>query len=53
MDLFEFEEAVKNGIETDRVAIMDGYNTIVDIINEGLLEERYEEWKRHPRAGVR
>ena len=43
----------KNGIETDRVAIMDGYNTIVDIINEGLLEERYEEWKRHPRAGVR
>lgn len=43
----------KNGIETDRVAIMDGYNTLVDIINEGLLPERYEEWKRHPRAGVR
>lgn len=43
----------KNGIETDRVAIMDGYNTIVDIITEGLLPERYEEWKRHPRAGVR
>lgn len=43
----------KNGIETDRVAIMDGYNTIVDIINEGSLPERYEEWKRHPRAGVR
>ena len=43
----------KNGIETDRVAIMDGYNTIVDIINEGLLPERYEEWKHHPRAGVR
>lgn len=43
----------KNGIETDRVAIMDGYNTIVDIINEGLLPERYDEWKRHPRAGVR
>lgn len=43
----------KNGIETDRVAIMDGYNTIVDIINEGLLPERYEEWKRHPQAGVR
>lgn len=32
---------------------MDGYNTIVDIINEGLLPERYEEWKRYPRAGVR
>lgn len=31
---------------------MDGYNTIVDIINEGLLPERYEEWKRYPRAGV-
>lgn len=43
----------KNGIETDRVAIMDGYNTIVDIINEGLLPERYEEWKHYPRAGVR
>lgn len=43
----------KNGIETDRVTLMDGYNTIVDIINEGLLPERYEEWKRHPRAGVR
>lgn len=43
----------KNGIETDRVATMDGYNTIVDIINEGLLPERYEEWKRYPRAGVR
>lgn len=43
----------KNGIETDRVAIIDGYNTIVDIINEGLLPERYEEWKHHPRAGVR
>lgn len=43
----------KNGIETDRVAIMDGYNTIVDIITEGLLPERYDEWKHHPRAGVR
>lgn len=43
----------KNGIETDRVATMDGYNTIVDIINEGLLPERYEEWKHYPRAGVR
>lgn len=43
----------KNGIETDRVTLMDGYNTIVDIINDGLLKERYEEWKRHPRAGVR
>lgn len=43
----------KNGIETDRVSEMDGYNTIVDIINEGLLPERYEEWKHHPRAGVR
>ena len=40
----------KNGIETDRVTLMDGYNTIVDIINEGLLPERYEEWKRYPRA---
>lgn len=43
----------KNGIETDRVSGMDGYNTIVDIINEGLLPERYEEWKHHPRADVR
>lgn len=43
----------KNGIETDRVAIMDGYNTIVDIIDDGLLPERYEEWKHHPRSGVR
>lgn len=43
----------KNGIETDRVTLMDGYNTIVDIINDGLLTERYEEWKRYPRAGVR
>lgn len=43
----------KNGIETDRVATMDGYNTIMDIINEGLLQERYEEWKHYPRAGVR
>ena len=43
----------KNGIETDRIAEMDGYNTIVDIINDGLLPERYEEWKHHPRAGVR
>lgn len=43
----------KNDIETDRVTLMDGYNTIVDIINEGLLPERYEEWKRYPRAGVR
>lgn len=43
----------KNGIETDRVTLMDGYNTIVDIINEGLLPKRYEEWKRYPRAGVR
>ena len=81
MNLFEFQEAVKNGeitdfepyfkgqwdhdqreqryilakngIETDRVILMDGYNTIVDIINDGLLTERYEEWKRYPRAGVR
>lgn len=86
MDLFEFEQAVKNGeitdfepyfmeqyncsqidqqeqreqryilakngIETDRVEKMDGYNTIVDIINDGLLQERYNEWKHHPRAGV-
>lgn len=43
----------KNGIETDRVTLMDGYNTIIDIINDGLLTERYEEWKRYPRAGVR
>lgn len=43
----------KNGIETDRVAIIDGYNTIVDIINDGLLPERYEEWKHYPRTGVR
>jgi hypothetical protein len=43
----------KNGIETDRVAEMDGYNTIVDIINDGLLKERYNNWKHHPRAGVR
>ena len=43
----------KNGIETDRVAIIDGYNTIVDIIDEGLLPERYEEWKHYPRTGVR
>lgn len=43
----------KNGIETDRVEKMDGYNTIVDIINDGLLPERYEKWKHHPRAGVR
>lgn len=43
----------KNGIETDRVAIIDGYNTIVDIINDGLLPERYEEWKHYPRVGVR
>ena len=43
----------KNGIETDRVTKMDGYNTIVDIINEGLLPERYEEWKHYPRTGVR
>ena len=43
----------KNGIETDRVATMDGYNIIMDIINEGLLPERYEEWKHYPRAGVR
>lgn len=43
----------KNGIETDRVTLMDDYNTIVDIINDGLLKERYEEWKRYPRAGVR
>lgn len=43
----------KNGIETDRVAIIDGYNTIVDIIHEGLLPERYEEWKHYPRTGVR
>ena len=32
---------------------MDGYNTIVDIINEGLLPERYEEWKRYPRTPAR
>ena len=43
----------KNGIETDRVTLMDGYNTIVDIINDGLLKERYNDWKHHPRAGVR
>lgn len=43
----------KNGIETDRVEKMDGFNTIVDIINDGLLPERYEEWKHHPHAGVR
>lgn len=43
----------KNGVGTDRVSEMDGYNTIVDIIDEGLLPERYEEWKGHPRAGVR
>ena len=43
----------KNGIETNRVAIIDGYNTIVDIINEGLLPERYEDWKHYPRTGVR
>lgn len=43
----------KNGVGTDRVSEMDGYNTIVDIINEGLLPERYEEWKHYPRAGVR
>lgn len=42
----------KNGIETDRVEKMDGYNTIVDIINDGLLQERYNEWKHHPRTGV-
>lgn len=43
----------KNGIETDRVEKMDGFNTIVDIINDGLLPERYEEWKHHRHAGVR
>lgn len=43
----------KNGVGTDRVSEIDGYNTIVDIIHEGLLPERYEEWKHHPRAGVR
>lgn len=43
----------KNGVGTDRVSEMDGYNTIVGIIDEGLLTERYEEWKHHPRAGVR
>lgn len=43
----------KNGVGTDRVSEMDGYNTIVKIIDEGLLPERYDEWKHHPRAGVR
>lgn len=43
----------KNGIETDRVEKLDGFNTIVDIINDGLLPERYEEWKHHRHAGVR
>lgn len=43
----------KNGVGTDRVSEIDGYNTIVDIIHEGLLPERYEEWKHHPRVGVR
>lgn len=43
----------KNGVGTDRVSEMDGDNTIVDIINDGLLPERYEKWKHHPRAGVR
>lgn len=43
----------KNGVGTDRVSEMDGYNTIVGIIDEGLLPERYDEWKHHPRAGVR
>ena len=43
----------KNGVGTDRVSEMDGYSTIVEIINEGLLPERYEEWKHYPRAGVR
>lgn len=43
----------KNGVGTDRVSEMDGYNTIVEIIDEGLLPERYDEWKHHPRAGVR
>lgn len=43
----------KNGVGTDRVSEMDGYNTIVEIIDEGLLPERYDEWKHHPHAGVR
>ncbi len=32
---------------------LDGFNTIVTIINDGLLPERYDEWKRHRHAGVR
>ena len=78
MDLFEFQEAVKNGeitdfepymrkqkfdthrmilaengIEVDRIIKRDGNQVIINLIEQGLETERYDDWKNHHNYKVR
>jgi hypothetical protein len=78
MNLFEFQEAVKNGeitdfepymhkqkfdmhrtilaensIEVDRIIKRDGNQVIINLINQGLETERYDDWKNHHNYKVR
>ena len=78
MNLFEFQEAVKNGeitdfepymhkqkfdmhrtilaengIEVDRVIKRDGNQVIINLIEQGLETERYDDWKNHHNYKVR
>lgn len=41
------------GIEVDRIIDMDGSETILGFIRDGVHTERYEEWKNHPNINVR
>lgn len=78
MNLFEFQEAVKNGqitdfepymhkqkfdmhrmilaengIEIDRIIKRDGNRVIINLIEQGLETERYDDWKNHHNYKVR
>lgn len=43
----------KHGINVDQTIRMDGYEAIIRLIRDGVLKERYAEWKDHPNKDVR
>lgn len=43
----------KHGINVDQTLRMDGYEAIIRLIRDGVLKERYAEWKDHPNKDVR
>ena len=43
----------ENGIEVDRIIKRDGNQVIVNLIEQGLVTERYESWKNHHNYKVR